>query len=536
MAPTHLHVKFGAGRPPPIAAGLPFAHDVDPARDQLPDTLKTDVQREGVLRYLRQNFPEGSYVFDVVHERESDGMYVLVTKNWARSVGDSKLHLSLYVYQEDSHVATWHAYTDRSISYSREGDENDPPPEGDDPYSTPEALATAGQVTSPAPPPESDDRPRFDRPAAAPDSDEEGVEPPFDLSEISKPAVPSRSKRAEKAASEDEAKPSAATASRSSRSSRSTRRTVPSDDEHSAAGGDHVDLSKPAYPIVKSKPVERSSDGSIDPRDSTVVRGDRRNKDLDIPAGGEATLLDAKRRSDSKSRSSRRSHRSEPREVGFDPVEVQQPPTAPPPKPTAKEVIGGLFKSVHGLIAARTAAMSGQDDAQPAEDDDEAARAARKAERAKRREKRAARRAARDEAERQAAQTAAEEEEEEERRREKEERKRKKRAEEDKARRAAEEAERQAREEKTRRATAAAEAQQRADAAMRSSRRRAISPTSSASDDDRKARPPPRRDEPDPQRVPWPTPSRNLGQRGGAGARNAGTAATAVFLAPAIWG
>lgn len=84
-----LHLKFASGRPPPVAASLPWSHEVDPARDSLHDTLASDVQREGVVRYLQQNFPEGTYVHDVVHEREGDaGMYVLCTKNWARSVGD----------------------------------------------------------------------------------------------------------------------------------------------------------------------------------------------------------------------------------------------------------------------------------------------------------------------------------------------------------------------------------------------------------------------------------------------------------------
>ncbi|BGP22492.1 hypothetical protein JCM10295v2_001371 [Rhodotorula toruloides] len=192
-----LHVKFGSGRPPEHAHQLPFAHEIeeDPTRTALHDSLKTDVQRSGVIRYLEQNFKDGSYVHDVVSSRETDhGMYALICKNWARSVGDHKLHLSLYIYQDDRHVATWHAYTDRSISYSRSGDETDPPTNdaGADPYSTAEALeAATSRAPTPAPASPDADRPRFNRPAAAPDSDTDGVETPFETSGLSsKPASP----------------------------------------------------------------------------------------------------------------------------------------------------------------------------------------------------------------------------------------------------------------------------------------------------------------------------------------------------------
>ncbi|KAI5477422.1 hypothetical protein MNV49_006414 [Pseudohyphozyma bogoriensis] len=118
-----LHVKFGEGRPPEFATQQRFAHQLAllPV-DQLhlPEGLKTDVQREGIGRYLMNNFKAGSPVYTVVHEREGDySSYILVTANWHRSAGDNKLHLSLYVYREDKHVATWHAYTDRSLSTSR---------------------------------------------------------------------------------------------------------------------------------------------------------------------------------------------------------------------------------------------------------------------------------------------------------------------------------------------------------------------------------------------------------------------------------
>ncbi|GAA5847834.1 hypothetical protein JCM9279_006657 [Rhodotorula babjevae] len=297
-----LHLKFASGRPPPVAANIPWAHEVDPARDPLHETIKADTQREGLVRHLQQNFPAGSYVHDVVHEREGDaGMYILCTKNWARSVGDPKLHLSLYVYQEDSHCATWHAYTDRSISYSRDGDEADPPPEGADPYSTPDALAAAAsRAPSPMPPPKDDDRPRFDRPAAAPDSDEDAVEEPFQPAELLSPrpaaAASARSRRSKKpepvesgSETEDEPptsrpvrerndKPAQARESPSpaeaneqvvpsppaqQRSSRSSRRRSPSLNDASESEGEpaepDVDLSKPAYPMLKSKPLGRPS-------------------------------------------------------------------------------------------------------------------------------------------------------------------------------------------------------------------------------------------------------------------------------------
>lgn len=99
-----LHLKFGVGRPPPheheVHEGggsapqlLLFAHEIelDPAihSRNLHETLRTDVQRAGIARWLEQNFKEDAYIYDVVHRRQGDrGMFALVTKNWARSVGD----------------------------------------------------------------------------------------------------------------------------------------------------------------------------------------------------------------------------------------------------------------------------------------------------------------------------------------------------------------------------------------------------------------------------------------------------------------
>ncbi|BGO89234.1 hypothetical protein NBRC10512_005933 [Rhodotorula toruloides] len=592
-----LHVKFGSGRPPEHAHQLPFAHEVeeDSTRTALHDSLKTDIQRSSVIRYLEQNFKEGSYVHDVVSARESEhGMYALVCKNWARSVGDPKLHLSLYIYQDDRHVATWHAYTDRSVSYSRTGDENDPPPDGAgaDPYSTAEALeAAANRAPTPAPASPDADRPRFNRPAAAPDSDEDGVEPPFETNGLSsKPASPAsaepdddraptshkqatqarhdvedsddsvKTRKAassvQKRASEDvkrgDSPERSAEASRSSRSARRQRRTSISSVEEAA--------NDKAYPIVKSKPIGRTSsrrsispsppppsrpertarstrsgvspnraDGSDgrqrsqrrrepspdertlspppdrpsrspspasaqpssrardrarrtlcspspaerkasrspspaakdartsdakrssrrrrspspdtteaeqghghrarnttkpkpgsaapaaaplertpswrsvsrnrhrrdDSDEDTLVRGNLDDHELDIPAGGETTLLEAKRRSASKGRSARRA-RHEPKDEGFDPKEVEKPPV-PPPKPTAKAVLGGWLKSVGTLLKIEGELAVGEVEQKVLEHevDDEKARAQRKEERRLRREARAARRAAR---------------------------------------------------------------------------------------------------------------------------------------------
>ena len=181
-----------------------------------------------------------------------------------------------------------HAYTDRSISYSREGDEADPPPDGADPYSTPDALAAAAsRAPSPMPPPNDDDRPRFDRPAAAPDSDEDGVEEPFQPAELLSPrptaTASARFKRSKKpepvgsGSETDEEQPTSRSARERSdkldedaerltgsaharqRSSRSSRRRQPSLDDESEPAEPEVDLSKPAYPILKSKPLGRPS-------------------------------------------------------------------------------------------------------------------------------------------------------------------------------------------------------------------------------------------------------------------------------------
>ncbi|BGP18789.1 hypothetical protein JCM10213v2_006869 [Rhodosporidiobolus nylandii] len=303
--PPFSHIKFSSGRPPEFAGQLPFAHELDPAKDPLADSLKTDVQREGVLRYLRNNFGPGSYVHDVVHERERDSMYVLLCANWRRSTGDPKLHLSLYIYQHDAHVATWHAYTDRSVSYSRMGDENDPPPDGADPYTTPEALATAlsaAPVVVPSSPTE--ERPRFNRPAAAPESGDEAATPvkkdrsfvPPVQQSVSTPSRSSRSKKEDRLAPapkedwdapppeddelppEDWIKPPVGGSEASDdggapprkstvevqeeRPSRSSRAKKP---EPSSSEDEREDYSKPAYPVVKSKPIARIMSRSAAP-------------------------------------------------------------------------------------------------------------------------------------------------------------------------------------------------------------------------------------------------------------------------------
>ncbi|GAA5882367.1 hypothetical protein JCM3774_004321 [Rhodotorula dairenensis] len=301
-----LHLKFGAGRPPPHehehASGtemegpspILFAHEVELALQQqqqrqqggydLADTLKSDVQRASVARWLEQNFKAGTYIHDVVHKREGEeGMFALVTKNWARSVGDPKLHLSLYIYQDHMHVATWHAYSDRSVSYSRAGDENAPPPEGSDPYSTPEALEAAlvqGGTLAPAVLDggggNDDGRPRFDRPAAAPpdNSDsEDRDEAPFRPEEVVDPPKgrAARKPRPEEEVRDDSSsgesypgrrvaaseKDSAAVPSQRRREAASesedSRSPSPPPQERSSRKG------APAYPIVKSRPLGQSS-------------------------------------------------------------------------------------------------------------------------------------------------------------------------------------------------------------------------------------------------------------------------------------
>ena len=57
-AATFLHLKFLEGRPPEFAARHPFAHELALAPDsiKLPEGLRTDVQREGIARYLQNNF------------------------------------------------------------------------------------------------------------------------------------------------------------------------------------------------------------------------------------------------------------------------------------------------------------------------------------------------------------------------------------------------------------------------------------------------------------------------------------------------
>lgn len=143
---------------------------------------------------------------------------------------------------------------------------------------------------------------------------------------------------------------------------------------------------KPSWRSVSRNRHRRN--GSDSSGDDTLVRGNLVDADLDIPAGGEATLLTAKRRASI-------SERSRPqRDDSFDPEQVQQPPrlAEPPKSQTATAVLGSWIKSVGTLL---------KPDVEPAEapHDSEAdeleARLQRKAERAERRKARAARRAAR---------------------------------------------------------------------------------------------------------------------------------------------
>lgn len=53
-----LHLKFFEGRPLEWAGRHSFAHELALAPDKtpLPEGLRTDVQREGIARYLVNNF------------------------------------------------------------------------------------------------------------------------------------------------------------------------------------------------------------------------------------------------------------------------------------------------------------------------------------------------------------------------------------------------------------------------------------------------------------------------------------------------
>ncbi|GAA5963570.1 hypothetical protein JCM3765_004325 [Sporobolomyces pararoseus] len=326
-----LHLKFTSLRPVPrYGHQLPFAHLIDPSIHELPDSLKTDVQREGIKRYLVQNFKEGSFVSEVVKERlpgdeveegkDSDGMYLVVNRSWARTVGDNKLHLSLYVYQEDKHCATWHAYTDRTISYSREteatpgdapvetseqeGDNDDLPNDeeeeeaeddqipNEDPYSPPSALAQyvatmESRPSSPFEPPERDsERPRFDRPYKEPVAESEEEEEEVKPAEKSKAKEAdqeqrnrrSRSARKPKSESSEDQPPAEearkkaeeepVATERRSRSSRAARKpTIETDSESEKPIKPKVKESKDeqlekkpsSNPIVKSQPIGHRS-------------------------------------------------------------------------------------------------------------------------------------------------------------------------------------------------------------------------------------------------------------------------------------
>lgn len=89
-----LHVKFGAGdRAPEFGHQHQFAHHIAalavPSDPTLSEGLRTDVQRDGIGRYLTNNFKQGSPVWEVVRERERDeSTYLLVLSNWHRSAGD----------------------------------------------------------------------------------------------------------------------------------------------------------------------------------------------------------------------------------------------------------------------------------------------------------------------------------------------------------------------------------------------------------------------------------------------------------------
>ncbi|BGP22491.1 hypothetical protein JCM10295v2_001370 [Rhodotorula toruloides] len=141
--------------------------------------------------------------------------------------------------------------------------------------------------------------------------------------------------------------------------------------------------------------VSRNRHRRDDSDEDTLVRGNLEDHELDIPAGGETTLLEAKHRSAWKDRSARRA-RYDPKDEGFDPKEVEKPPV-PLPKPTAKAVLGGWLKSVGTLLKIEGELTGGEVEQKVLEHevDEDTARAQRKEQRRLRREARAARRTAR---------------------------------------------------------------------------------------------------------------------------------------------
>lgn len=136
--------------------------------------------------------------------------------------------------------------------------------------------------------------------------------------------------------------------------------------------------------VSRNRPHEDSSD------DDTLVRGDLDDAGLDIPAGGESTLLKARRRSSVSVREVRAKPR---RDDSFDPEVVQQPPPEPV-KQTATAVLGSWFKSVGSLL--KGDAEHPEADAEGPDEAEDQERRRRKEERAQRRAARAARRAARE--------------------------------------------------------------------------------------------------------------------------------------------
>lgn len=135
--------------------------------------------------------------------------------------------------------------------------------------------------------------------------------------------------------------------------------------------------------VSRNRRREDSSD------DDTLVRGNLDDA-LDIPAGGESTLLQARRRSSVSAREVRTKSR---RDDSFDPEVVQQPPPEPV-KQTATAVLGSWFKTVGSLL--KGDAEHPEADAEGPDEAGEQERRRRREERAQRRAARAARRAARE--------------------------------------------------------------------------------------------------------------------------------------------
>lgn len=88
------HIKFAPGpSAPEFAPRVLFAHELalstQPRAELLPETLVGDSSRDGIVRFLLNNFEPASPIYQVVCERVADtSAFILLTNNWHRSQGD----------------------------------------------------------------------------------------------------------------------------------------------------------------------------------------------------------------------------------------------------------------------------------------------------------------------------------------------------------------------------------------------------------------------------------------------------------------